>query len=313
MRNRPVVLISLAALVTGSALAQQHHASARDAFWSASDLFAVSPNPAKHTGSKPKVSTPKATSQGANTAGSQAMVDPGTANPRTASHAESAVQLVAENGYGAAPHLVRTSESRLGLRYSVLLLGSDGQYAEVGPGTIFHSGDHIRLSLMANEPGYLYVIQQGSSGAWSPIFPKAGSPPDASKIQQGVLQEIPSGTRSFQFDEHPGEEKLFVILSKTPITDLEKRVQTLKGGEPVKSDQPAMPDAGQTLEAQNHIPDIFVQQMASRDLMLVDEEKVDQAPTASHGGEKAVYVVSKMDSAQGNGSEVVASIKLEHQ
>jgi hypothetical protein len=239
------------------------------------------------------------------------MVDPGTASTGT-SHAGNAVQLVAENGYGAAPHVVRTSESRLGLRYSVLLLGSDGQYAEVGPGTIFHSGDHIRLSLMANEPGYLYVIQQGSSGAWSPIFPKAGSPPDASKIQQGVLQEIPSGTRSFQFDEHPGEEKLFVILSKAPITDLEKRVQTLKGGEPVKSDQPSTPDAGQTLEAQNHIPDVFVQQMASRDLTLVDEEKVDQAPTASHGGEKAVYVVSKMDSAQGNGSEVVASIKLEH-
>jgi hypothetical protein len=219
---------------------------------------------------------------------------------------------VSENGYGAAPHLVRTTENRLGLRYSILLRDPDGQYAEVAPGTIFHSGDHIRLSLMANEPGYLYVITQGSSGSWSPLFPKPGSPADANKITQGAVQQIP-GRQSFLFDTHTGVDKLFVILSRTPIADLDQKIQSLKGTTPATTNAPTPDAPGQMLEAENHIPDIFVQQLTSRDLTLVDEEKVDEAPTASHDGEKAVYVVSKMTSAQGNGSEVVASIKLEHQ
>jgi hypothetical protein len=311
MTMRTFLVLPLIALLPSCLIAQQRHPSARDTFWSASDLISVTPNPAvRHAARapKPKVGAPTKPSNdngivGENETASGAA--PADGRPK------SVVQLVSENGYGAAPHLVRAGESRLGLRYSVLLRGADGQYAEVPPGTVFHSGDHIRLSLMANEPGYLYVIEQGSSGNWSPIFPKAGAAADANHIKEGVLQEVP-GKASFQFDQHPGEEKLFVILSRTPIIDLDHKIQGLQRGTPAKSDAPA-PQAGEMLEAENHIPDVFVQQMASRDLTLVDEEKVDEAPTASHGGEKAVYVVSKMDSAQGNSSEVVANIKLEHQ
>jgi hypothetical protein len=305
---RTLALLSLATLLPATQQAQQHHASPRDAFWSASDLFAVTPNPAKHTAPKPH--PPKPATQATNDNG--IIGDPPSTQPPTPNQPKSAIQLVSENGYGAAPHLVRTAENRLGLRYSVLLRDPDGQYVEVAPGTIFHSGDHIRLSLMANEPGYLYVITQGSSGSWSPLFPKPGSPADANKITQGAVQQIP-GRQSFLFDTHTGVDKLFVILSRTPIADLDQKIQSLKGSTPAKTEAPAPDASGQVLEAENHIPDVFVQQLASRDLTLVDEEKVDEAPTASHDGEKAVYVVSKMTSAQGNGSEVVASIKLEHQ
>jgi hypothetical protein len=300
MSNRIALLLSLAALLPAGA--QQHHASPRDAFWSASDLFTVAPNPARHKPSAVKSKAPPT---------NPAPNDDGIVGEQT-THPKSAVELVSANGYGAAPHLVRASESRLGLRYSVLLRGPDGQYSEVAPGTIFHSGDHIRLSLMANEPGYLYVISQGSSGNWSPLFPRAGSA--AERIAAGTVQQIPA-KQSFLFNDQTGEEKLFVILSRSPIADLDQKIQSLKGS-PSKTDTPAPPtpdSGGQLLEAENHIPDVFVQQLASRDLVLVDEEKVNEAPTASHDGEKAVYVVSKMTSAQGNGSEVVASIKLQHQ
>ena len=76
--------------------------------------------------------------------------------------------LVAMNGYGAAPHLVRNSENRLGLRCSLLLRGPDKEYTEATPGTTFHSGDHIRLSFLANEPGYFYVIQKARPGRGLP-------------------------------------------------------------------------------------------------------------------------------------------------
>ena len=305
MMTRIILAIPLCMILSAGLHAQQHHASARDTFWSASDLVAVAPNPAVHrvASKSPKAKPAKQSSDDGMVGDtSSAQTTPPAGHP-------SAMQLVSENGYGAAPHLVRTSESKLGLRYSVLLRDPDGQYAEVSPDATFHSGDRIRLSLMANEPGYLYVIEQGSSGNWTPLFPKAGSAADANRIEPGTVQQIP-GKAHFEFNQQVGEEKLFVILSRTPIHDLDQRIESLKGKKPASSDQPIPPPDGQLLEAENHIPDVFVQQLASRDLTLVDEEKVDDAATANHGGEKAVYVVSK--SVQGNDSEVVASIKLTH-
>ena len=45
----------------------------------------------------------------------------------------------------------------------------DGTFQEVLPDMVFHMGDAIRLSLTANQHSYLYLVQQGSSGAWSPL------------------------------------------------------------------------------------------------------------------------------------------------
>ena len=35
------------------------------------------------------------------------------------------------------------------------------------------AGDRIRFSVEANAPGYLYIVNQGSSGTWKPKFPSA--------------------------------------------------------------------------------------------------------------------------------------------
>jgi hypothetical protein len=214
------------------------------------------------------------------------------------------------NGYGAAPHLVRTSESSLGLRCSVLLRGADNEYAEVTPGTVFHSGDHIRLSFLANEPGYFYVIQQGSSGAWSPIYPPRNANPESTRIEAGKLQIVPSGTRSFAFNQQPGVEKLYVILSRTPIDDIDRAIRNLSTGG--SNPKPDTGDNSPPLEAANVIPDVFVQKLASRDLTLVDEEKVDATSTATHESEKAVYVVNKGTDPQAS-SQVVLNLELRHE
>jgi len=283
------------------------HTTARDAFWSSSDMISVTPNPAAHKH-----------------AASHARVQHPTAAPAPAQESETAVsaqqtpglihtvQLVSENGYGVAPHLVRTAADRLGLRCSLLLRGMDGRYIEVSPGATFHSGDHIRLGLLANSPGYIYVIQQGSSGAWSPIFPRPGSAEDANKIAAGQMQMVPGGTRAFAFDQNPGDEKLYVILSRNPIADIDHAIQGLKGtSQPAP--QQAAPEAAQTsLIAENKIPDFFVQQLASRDLTLVDEQKIDDSAANDAGpGEKAIYVVSKMGGS--DSSQVVLSLDLHHE
>jgi hypothetical protein len=205
---------------------------------------------------------------------------------------------------------VRASESRLGLRCSLLLRGPDKEYNEITPGTVFHSGDHIRLSLLANESGYLYVVQKGSSGAWSPIYPAPGAGPEAAKISPGQLEVVPGGTRAFAFDQHPGEEKLYVILSRAPIEDIDRVIRNLSHG----GSKPAPPpvDASQELEAKNVIPDAFVQKLASRDLTLVDEETVGSSANTGQNNEKAVYVVAKKSETPSS-EQVVVSLDLRHE
>ena len=278
--------------------------SARDAFWSANDLISVAPNPAAHRAKGHASSTSPKTSAPAVTPTTGAVSSP--ANSRS----EQVAELVASNGYGAAPHLVRTAESRLGLRCSLLLRGPDKEYTEATPGTVFHSGDHIRLSLLANEAGYLYVVQKGSSGAWSPIYPRPGAGPDAAKINPGQLEIVPGGTQAFAFDQHPGDEKLYVILSRTPIEDIDRVIRNLSHG----GSTPAAPpvDASQELEAKNVIPDEFVRKLASRDLTLVDEETVGSSKTTGQDTEKAVYVVAKKSDTPSS-EQVVLSLDLRHE
>ncbi len=292
MPRLPLAFGLVCCCVVPALVAQQQ--SPRDAFWSASDLVSVSSNPG-------------AKSRPARSASS-------TMKPRDP--ARPTAQLVAQNGYGEPPHMVRTSlkTQQLGLRYSLLLRGADGNYTETSTDTIFHHKDHVRLSIMSNEPGYLYVIQQGSSGNWSPIFPAPNAGPDANRVEPGSPHQIPGAADAFEIDNHPGTEKLFVVLSREPISDLDAALQRLKhpSTAPSAESAPRQPERGEVLEASNHIPDDLVQRLASRDLVLVSEQKVEDAPKASSSGEKAVYVVAKQDKGA-PAHEVVTRITLNHQ
>ena len=296
---RAFILLGIVIALAGTALAHAQQSSARNVFWSASDLVQVSANP----GAKPSANRAPATPPKKPAA---------TVTP---AHPHVAPEVIAKNGYGEQPQLVRVSDEQIGLRYAVLLRDSDGHYNEVSPSTTFHSGDHLRLSVMANQPGYLYVIQQGSSGAWNSIYPGKhasdnGEP--ANHLEPGRVYQVPDGKGAFRFDQTPGQEKLFLVLSRERIADLEGTINSLKqGGHPTAA--PAQPaDQGQMLEAAN-IPDAFVQQLASRDLTLVDEETVDQPKADNKSGEKAVYVVSKVSYTKNESPRVVASVILRHE
>jgi hypothetical protein len=120
----------------------------------------------------------------------------------------------------------------------------------------------------------------------------------------------------FSFDSRAGTEKLFVVLSRDPVPDLESFIRSLSNSEPERPRQP------ETMLTQN-IQDSLVQRLRtaySRDLLI---EKVDDgASSASEPAgssqresgrapatvEKAVYVVNP--TSQGR---VVADIALRHE
>ncbi|HTZ58668.1 MAG TPA: DUF4384 domain-containing protein [Acidobacteriaceae bacterium] len=288
------IVLSVAVAICGSAQAQEA-LTPRDSFWSASDLVEVAPNPATQPPAKIK--------QTAETKPKQSTRVSGQATPLK----QKAVQVAAK-GYGAEPHIVqlKASQQRLGLRYALLKVGDAGELSEVLPETTFHSGDKLKISLMANQPGYIYIIQQGSSGNWRPLFPSPGDLPESNRVEAGRIYQIPSG-KSFQFNQQTGQERLFILLSRQVVSDLDGVIFNLRQQE---KDPTATSRPSEQVEASNRISDQLIKNLQSRDLMEVVDPP--QETKNSSLGENAVYVVSQGKS-NSTASQVFANLVLDHQ
>jgi len=302
------VILSVAVAVSfcGGKAMSQEGLTPRDAFWSASDLQDIAPNPA---GANKDKATTKETA-----------TPPSTSKSKRVEHASDASQpvarttptphLVALKGYGAEPHVVKfssPSQQPLGLRYALLQIGGSGELSEVSPETKFHSGDRVKISLMANQPGYIYIIQRGSSGNWRPLFPAQGDLPDSNRVEAGHIYQVPSG-KSFQFNQQTGEERLFLLLSRQVVSDLDGVIFTLRQKEKDAPLSPG-PTQDQQVEAANRISDDLVQKLQSRDLM-----EVEDPPQETKGpslGETAIYVVSQ-GKGSSTASQVFANLVLDH-
>jgi hypothetical protein len=170
----------------------------------------------------------------------------------------------------------------------------------------------------ANNPGYLYIINQGSSGTWKPIFPSSEVENGNNRVESLHAYTLPSEEHRMVFDETAGAEKLFVILSRQPEPDLEKMIYSLQGkpaagaesgSRPDKSDEPAQAPKQLIVASNRNIDNDTVGRMRqayARDLII---EKVTPA-TPGEKKETAVYVVNPTGSSS---SRVVADLSLVHQ
>lgn len=201
----------------------------------------------------------------------------------------------------------------LGLRCSLLKRSDSGRYDEVDAGTVFHSGDKLKVVVKANDAGYLYVISRGPSGTWMVQFPSPDIDGGNNRIGRDLDYTVPPGGR-FNFTDEAGEEKLFIVLSRVPAQDLEKLIYSLGSGKapaPASVEPPAKPEKA-LMMASNRPPigDPMVNrlrsELISRDLVF---EKVDDE-TPGDRKEKAVYVASP---DRTENARVVVDLTLKHQ
>jgi hypothetical protein len=198
----------------------------------------------------------------------------------------------------------------LGLKYTILRRsGSD--MVEVPPDTVFHAGDRIQFSVQTNGPGYLYIVSQGSSGTWKPMFPSTEVEDGNNRVDGWHAYTMPSKSRMV-FDEQTGVEKIFIVFSREPETDLENMIYSLQVNQlhPAAQDLPKPKQMVQI--ASLNIDDSTVGRLRTtyaRDLII---ERVDDKTPAdkSDKQENAVYVVNPSGSSD---SRVVADLKLVHQ
>lgn len=201
----------------------------------------------------------------------------------------------------------------LGLKYSVQKRTEAGEYVQMEPGATFVNGDQIRLTVESNDTGYLYVVTQGTSKMWKPLFPSPEIAEGDNKVERGKRYNIPNDS-VFSFSGAPGAEKLFVVLSRQPEGDIRSLMYKLQDRQ-----RDSSAPAGSLLAANLDIQDSVIQRLRTtyaRDLVI---EKVDdtkkppaKAPPAEVAAspEKAVYVVN---ARAGEKAWVVADIELRHE
>ena len=259
--------------------------TARELFYSAVDTPPAAPHKPAKPAAKPKPPSRKSAPDS----------DQTVANGASAGQGSNGAVPVTQAAYRPqGPH------PALGLRYTLLKKKGDEQ-AEADSDATFHAGDRIRLAVEANDDGYLYVVNRGSSGTWKLLFPSPEIKEGDNRVQKRVRYEIPSGY-TFTFDEQAGEEKLFIVLSRQPEPDLEALIYSLG-----QSGKPAA-EKPKVLMASAAFGDDVIGKLRNayaRDLIV---EKVDDEQTAKK--EKAVYAVNPTGSAE---SRVVADVTLKHQ
>ncbi len=171
-----------------------------------------------------------------------------------------------------------------GLRFRLMLESPGGQPVDVDPARDFHTGERIRFAFESNIDGFLYVAQQGTSGNWTVLFPNPDINGGRNAVKRFEEYVIPDDNW-FRFEGNPGEEQLFVFLSREPL-------KTLPGFDrPVKTFESSPPALVAQLQSS----------IASRDLILAKDSTATK-------GVQATYIVNKAEL----GKAVTAKFTINH-
>ena len=96
----------------------------------------------------------------------------------------------------------------------------DEKWWPVEPGTVMKHDEHVRFRFKANFAGYVYVVNHGTSGVRTLLFPNADAGMD-NTVQPAKEYRVPSTQASFRIDGPAGHDQVFWIVSPTPMSESE--------------------------------------------------------------------------------------------
>jgi hypothetical protein len=310
------ILVTLCAAALSTAFAQEtpKQLTARELFYSANQApKAEAPKP---------VAPPAAPQQAERTAtrvakrapveSAQSPKPPATtpvrSQPQQSAQLADGGRIITASAERPATAPIPSGGPALGLRYTLLKKVGD-EMVEVPTSTVFHAGDRIQFYVQTNGPGYLYIISQGSSGTWKPMFPSPEVEDGNNRVDGWRSYSMPPKSR-IVFDEQTGTEKIFIVFSRAPEPDLENLIYSLRNGKtaaPASTPQPPAQSKQLTMVASVDNATVGrLRNVYSRDLII-------EAVTPNTPGEKketAVYVVNPTGASE---SRIVADLALVHQ
>jgi hypothetical protein len=186
----------------------------------------------------------------------------------------------------------------LGLRYNLLLIdrNNNSVIEAVDPTRTFREGDCVAVELEPNRSGYLYVLEQGSSGVWKPLFPSPKLPDESNIVRSQTPIRVPQST-CFGIHSPQGMERVFVVLTRDPgnLNDLQESIRQVNSG----AQSPLLAQNINQLRAE------MKTRLESRDLEV---ETVAQ-PQAAGERRYAVYIANASSVAS---DQLSAEIQISH-
>lgn len=88
------------------------------------------------------------------------------------------------------------------------------QWKQVDASTVFENGAHVRFRVKASFAGYLYVMNQGTGGAYTLLFPREDTGQD-NRLEAGREYTVPATDGSFRVAGPPGHDVVYWMV--TPV------------------------------------------------------------------------------------------------
>lgn len=116
------------------------------------------------------------------------------------------------------------TKGKSGAKVRILLKRGNERERYVSPNETFYSGDKIKLAFDVNFPGYVGLLNVGSSGRITMLYPYPGADPMVEPSDKEQL--IPANPKDWiAFDDRPGTEQVTVIFSSNPIDSIEQIIE----------------------------------------------------------------------------------------
>lgn len=140
-----------------------------------------------------------------------------------------------------APMIVSGQKASTTSTFSIRLEQRKGSDVRaVAQNTVFRNGDVLRFRLTSQIAGYLYVVDKGTTGSTSPLFPSANASSDGNHIEVNRSYLVPAdGDGWFEVSGPAGFDTLYFLVSSSPMT-LPQQKAPSAGGD-VDHAQPAPP------------------------------------------------------------------------
>ena len=110
-------------------------------------------------------------------------------------------------------------KSRSPQRMEITLERQEGAaWKAVDPGFVFERGDRVRFRFSANFDGYLYVMDYGTSGKYTLLFPREETGRE-NKMESAKEYRIPATEAWFRIDGPPGHDIVYWLVSPVPLAE----------------------------------------------------------------------------------------------